>query len=388
MSSHIASARLADTDADYERLGILRGQPQPHEDGIRTDGDKGSFEWWYTDAEFDDHTQVVLIFYTKNYFDVPGPARPTADIVVTYPDGSKKRGAVQLPEGTKITAATDHCDVTIGNCAIRRDDDGTYVLDYQDERITYHAVMTSTLPMFRPSTGHWFFGDEDENVLGWLAAQPATTVKATLTVDGETKELTGAGYHDHNWGNVAMNDIMNHWYWARATVGDYHTICVDIIAEKKYGYKRLPAFMLAKGEAIISDDQSLTQVSREDTVLHPTTGKFMDNHLIFRQPLSPEESYTVEWIRKRDLGTDNLLDTLSAPVKLMAKLAGANPTYTRIIGDVKLTHTVGDHSEVVEQGGLWEQMFFGNNKTAIIDGKEVESLHQLKQDTKEHEEAR
>ena len=72
-------ARLACDDGDYRRFGIEKGNPQPYEDGIRTSGGRGTFEWWYTDATFDDGTTVVLIFFTKNYFDVHGLRRRTHD---------------------------------------------------------------------------------------------------------------------------------------------------------------------------------------------------------------------------------------------------------------------------------------------------------------------
>ncbi len=61
-------ARLADKDADYKRFGIAK-KPSFKEDGMRTHGGKGTFEWWYTDVTFEDGTAVVVIFFTKNYFD-------------------------------------------------------------------------------------------------------------------------------------------------------------------------------------------------------------------------------------------------------------------------------------------------------------------------------
>ena len=46
-------ARLCTTDTDYKRFGIAKGNPQPFEDDMRSPGGKGSFEWWYTDANYD-----------------------------------------------------------------------------------------------------------------------------------------------------------------------------------------------------------------------------------------------------------------------------------------------------------------------------------------------
>lgn len=40
------------SDDDYQKLGLSRSQVEPWEDGIRTTGGKGSYEWWYFDSTF------------------------------------------------------------------------------------------------------------------------------------------------------------------------------------------------------------------------------------------------------------------------------------------------------------------------------------------------
>ena len=76
-------ARLADKEADYKRYGITK-KPSYKEDGMRTNGGKGTFEWWYTDVTFKDGTAVVVIFFTKNYFDTRAPhgPRPTSRLSI------------------------------------------------------------------------------------------------------------------------------------------------------------------------------------------------------------------------------------------------------------------------------------------------------------------
>ena len=38
-------------------------------------------------------------------------------------------------------------------------------------------------------------------------------VDASLTMDGTTRTLSGGhGYHDHNWDNVSLEYVFNHWY--------------------------------------------------------------------------------------------------------------------------------------------------------------------------------
>lgn len=40
----------------------------------------------------------------------------------------------------------------------------------------------------------------------------------TITINGETVEVKGSGYHDHNWGNAPMDHILDNWLWGRAQV--------------------------------------------------------------------------------------------------------------------------------------------------------------------------
>lgn len=365
MSKRAEQVRLANRLEDFERLHIEKGAPSPKEDGMRSSGMAGTYEWWYNDAEFDDGSKIVTVFYTKDYFDVPGPARPTVDIDIRFPDGSKMSKNFQLPAGETLNASREQCNVTIGKSYLRYEGN-YYILHFETEDLVYHALMISSIPMWRPGTGHWLYGDDEAHYFAWFVAQPSSVIEATLTINGETTLLSGTGYHDHNWGNMPMDKLMNHWYWGRAKIDNFDVIACDIIAEEKYGYQRLPVFMLAKAGQIITDDQSLTQISRRITLPHPITHKFMDNHLIYSQPISDSESYKVEFIREGDTISFSLLTLVSKLKRSLGRLLGMNPTYTRVFGKVRLTHFLNDEKTVWQQEGLWEQMFFGSNKHATI----------------------
>lgn len=360
----IAPAFLASSPEHYSALGIVKDAPAIWEDGIRTDGQEGSYEWWYVDTEFDDGTTVVVVFFTKNGFDVAGPARPTATLQATFADGSTMLREI-YEEGKVIDAASDKADVRVQDAYLRYVD-GNYELKFVHEDITYEAFMTSQQPMYRPETGYMYFGAEQEHFFAWFVAQPSADVVATLTRDGVSQELHGHGYHDHNWGNIAMNELINHWYWGRVSIGGYTIITSDIIAEAGYGYTRIPLMFIANDGGIIQHDLRQIQVERADTVQHPETQKFIDNHLTFRQVDENGVKYTVEYFRQEDIAVNSLLRNLPPFTQFMARLVGANPTYIRSLGTVKLTVEDGDTVQVFESEGLWEQMAFGSNREAII----------------------
>lgn len=358
-------ALLDDSLSKYEKLGIKEKSTQIWEDGIRTDGKAGTYEWWYTDMELNDGITIVVVFYTKDHFDLKGPPRPTAELTLTYPDGTKITQTVSEPKGTVINSSKDKADVKISDCYLKYVE-GNYELYFNDGTIEFSAFMESALPMWRPDTGHWYFGDKQEDFFAWIVAQPSSNITATLIMDGVTTELNGTGYHDHNWGNVPMNEVINHWYWGRAKVGEYNIIASDIITEKKTGFTRLPVIMIAKNGVILEDNQKLTTVIRKDTIEHPITGKFYDNSITWVQKSNDGAVYKVEMIRHRDIVSASLLEVVSPLKRTIAKMIGMNPTYTRSLGEVILTIEKDGKSQQLKQEGLWEQMFFGKNKDAYI----------------------
>jgi hypothetical protein len=75
MTTATPLAVTASSDADYERLGLARGDIKPWEDAARTDDRPGTYEWWYFDAHLDDGSTLVVVFMDKN---LSTPQRPIA----------------------------------------------------------------------------------------------------------------------------------------------------------------------------------------------------------------------------------------------------------------------------------------------------------------------
>lgn len=359
-------AFLAKEQKHYDRLGIAH-QTAIWEDGLRSIGKENTYEWWYTDSEYEDGTKIVVIFYTKKYFDVKGPAHPTASIEITYPDGKYVAREVLEEQGKLINASKEKCDVRISNSFIRYEN-GNYHIRFQDDVVTFEGVMKPRINMWRPATGHMYFGKNEENLFAWFVAVPSADVNATLAIGNKTTIMKGQGYHDHNWGNIRMENIFNHWYWSRVAFDDYTVIACDLISEKKFGYTRIPLIMIARGDKIITDDEETLQIIRENTIEHPTTKKFIDHTLTFIQKTKEGANYRLKLDQKTDLRVVNLLDYSGlSPFKIrLAKIIGANPTYIRMAGNATLEIEKDGAKETKAVKAIWEQMFFGKNTEAII----------------------
>lgn len=353
-------AVLAARPEDYKRLGIKPGTPEVWEDGLRTDGKKGSFEWWYFDVKLDDGSSLVITFFT-------GPMtskntdgfEPHAKIELTRPDGTEYESRVDV-EYTDGCFSKKRCNVHIGECYICGDLKN-YEIYYKDDNIEAKVDLRGTVPAWRPHTGHIFFGEND--FFAWIPAVPEGKVEAVITVDGNEEHLTGTGYHDHNWGNVPMMNLMHHWYWGRAKIGDYQVISSYIYGAKKYGYEEFPVFMLAKGEELIANqpDEYLT-FTCTDPIYTEKTNKHVHNKLVYDFN-DGKQHYRITYKRENDLTQDYMMAKMSLLMRLGGKLMGLDASYNRIEGLATLERFEDDRLvEIVSAPAIWELMYFGKDR--------------------------
>jgi hypothetical protein len=218
----------------YERLGLVPGVIQPWEDGLRTAAADGTFEWWYFDAHLDDGSTVTVEFHTKPpYVSPKAPLTPFVLMTVTKPDGTRT-DLTHIADPAQFAAATECCDVTIGRNTFRADGGG-YVIHVEFDDVVADFTLRPEIPAWRPETGHVFFGEREEHYIAWLPVAARGAVDAVITIDGRIEELSGTGYHDHNWGNIAPRKILDHWYWGRARVGDYTVVSLMFVSHNVYG---------------------------------------------------------------------------------------------------------------------------------------------------------
>ncbi|KAJ3319265.1 hypothetical protein HDU93_003720, partial [Gonapodya sp. JEL0774] len=199
---------VLDSDLDYLLLGLKKGVYEKWEDGRRTPIEYGAnstnFEWWYFDGVADDGTTIVYALYTAWPY---GTNKPFVSITITDPAGQTTGWLQQFPFssgswGTSFAnaqVATNYFKSTGGL--------DTYKLFVDPATMAGFGInltLKANLPSWRPATGYMGL------VVGgptfsWFVAVPEGDVTGTYTLPGGvTKNFTGTGYHDHNWGNVNM----------------------------------------------------------------------------------------------------------------------------------------------------------------------------------------
>jgi hypothetical protein len=353
-------ARLADRDEDYARLGLQRGHVALWEDGLRTSGGPGSYEWWYFDSHLEDGTSLVVTFYTKWILQPKGPEAPMIIVNLDRPGKPTQQITVHAtPE--QFSASTERCDVRIKDCYFRGDLH-TYQIKVADEDLTIEAELIGQVPSWRPATGHTYFGAQDEHLFAWMPAVPQGSVTVTLTEKGSAPQtLRGIGYHDHNWGDVVMSKLLNHWYWGRAQAGPYSVIAAYLYATKEYGRAELPQILIAKDGQVVADRASQVRLVLEDVATDAKSQKPVANRVIYDYTQDERVHYRVIFQRSQTILDYPLADTVTGFKHVLARIARVDGAYLRFSGSVTVERY--DGGQLVEQAsdpGIWELMYLGH----------------------------
>jgi hypothetical protein len=209
------------------------------------------------------------------------------------------------------------------------------------------------------------YGAKRDLEFGWLPAVPQGAVTATYRIGGETHSTTGVGYHDHNWGNVGLMEIINDWYWARGQAGPYSVIASYITGHKRYDYAPVTVFMLAKDGKVVADDGTRTRFETDDSFVDTLTGKPVANVTRYRYD-GDGEAYVVTFTRHGDLTRTKLIDSIHGFKKLAAELVRFDGAYLRFTGEVRVERIVDNR--VVEEHrdeAIWELMYFGHARGRV-----------------------
>jgi hypothetical protein len=274
------------------------------------------------------------------------PLTPFVLVTLTRPDG-QRRDWTHLARPDEFAAAEHTCDVTIGENTFRRVAEG-YQIRVQIDDLSATFTLRAEVPPWRPETGHAFFGEREEHYIAWLPVVARGAVEAVLSLGGGVERLTGTGYHDHNWGNVAPRKVLDHWYWGRARIGDYTAVTLMFVAHATYGKAVLPAVMIAEHGDIVASAVGRRRVAfaGTDVVPHGETGVPVQRCLEYRVH-EADSSFTVTFVHERDVST---LDF------------GAAGAYLRFMGDVAIEHRRGAETTTASGRTLWELLYFGDRR--------------------------
>jgi len=343
--------RLGSTQADLDHEG-LRPTVQPWEDGRRTGWRRDEFEWWYFDAHFEDGSMAVgtyALTWKENDFVF------MVRMAITGADGTTHKKVVELRK--------EQCHFLRGECSAvmgphRLEGDGTRYRIVADPSaaggLGWDLTLERRVAPYRPASGVIYGG---RNYFAWVNAVPDGAIAGTLTYGGRTVTVRGTGYHDHNWGDTAMNQVMSGWVWGRVRVGDYAVVAANVVGQRRFGDPPVPLMLVTHPDGVVVDAFGAdVTVEQRDVHRHPDPENKEDDLPRTVRYTAREGNLTAS-LEFRAGKLVESLDLVHAsevgahPWQMaLADVAGLTPWYTRVLAEC--TFTLGNEAPVTATGTL------------------------------------
>ena len=368
----MTKVRLMNQPKDYEKMGTKPNQIEVWEDGRRDNDQAGHYEWWYFDFILDDGSKAVIHFNTKDNETIKKEGTiPSVVLKITAPDGTEYKDNVVLT-AEQASFGQGKCDVRFGPHSLNGDLQ-TYRIHVeptegkngrdgasgsgQASSVGADLTLVSTSKPWRPGAGAFEF--EGGGYFTWLCAVPRGKVSGKLYYADKEHAVTGAGYHDYQWGNVEHNKTWDHWIWARQDFGDYALLVFDIGTQKKFDYERLPMmFLQDKDGRFLMQDLTIPDCQFLEEYQEELSGKLYPKKIRYRfHDGDRHADYTIELLE--ELETREPTKQLAKPLQLLLKLKGLHPSTSRNYAKGSLSYY--DGKELTQREGhlIYEFVYMG-----------------------------
>ncbi|MCA2207941.1 lipocalin-like domain-containing protein [Nocardia rosealba] len=314
---------------------------EPRHNAFHPASSRLAFEHWYFDAHLDTGHVVIGFLIKRRPEDLP-LSRPWVEMIIYAPDGTRRQVSRRYPPSA-ASFSPDACDVRIGANTARTEphDNGlpTHHLRMAEDGLVFDLRFHNEVPGWMPGKGETRFGGKDS--FGWMVAAPRARVTGAIELDGVRHEVTGRGYHDHNWGVGDMKKIIERWHWGRLYVEDYSLLFASVLTQQRKGGHEINPLMLANhADTVLSTGE--TVLTEGPARFDATAGRTYPEWVELRVPGRLELRLDVT----RVIHAHDLLDDLpvvrSRLVKPLVHRLVGHPGYFRFESTFELSVHTGD----------------------------------------------
>lgn len=318
----------------------------PIDDGLHMDmGKKGMYEWWYFDAHLDSGHTLVVFFHASN----PNPGwqgKTGMEIVLLRPDGIRVQKFIPYNK-SDFVAARDKPEVTIGKNTLRveqRDGElSVYEIDVKEKGLGCHLKYRAEVNGWKPGTGLSYFGSL--GFFGWVIPFARASVEGTITDGDKTIQVSGIGYHDHNWLNFPFQTIIQYWMWGRIYSENFTAAYAYIQCNEKVDGHTVKVLMLADGKEVILSTGEF-DFFKADFEYNPKAKYQFPGKITISAP--PALTATLKM--KKVLEAQDMLENVSPVLRFLAKnILRIKPGYFRLVSGCEL-EVMRDGKSVKETG--------------------------------------
>lgn len=260
----------------FKTLGMNMDRIEDWEDGLRVKNltHPGAFEWWYIDIHSDEG--FVLVTSLHYNIDSNGKQIPFININLSK-DGKVLCDLSNYHADKNADFALGNANVVIGKSFLKSIDGlnkyHIYIDPEENKGYGLDIILERQVPSYRPSSGISGYA-ENGPLFGWICAIPGGHATGKVMFDGQTAPIIGSGYHDHNWGECAINELVDNWFWTRGEVNGITIVASSTRFLPELGGGETVSVYMIKDSKLIFDaiDEEVTALSGL-MVNHPNTNK-------------------------------------------------------------------------------------------------------------------
>ena len=208
-----------------------------------------------------------------------------------------------------------------------------YEIKVEEEGLGCHLEYTAEVNGWKPGTGFSHFGDM--GYFAWVVPFARASVKGTVTVGEETFQVTGIGYHDHNWLNFQFQRIIDYWMWGRVYSRNHTLANAYIQCNEKVDNHTVKVLMLADGREVIYSTGEFDFV-KENFEYNSRAKHHFPREVRIGAPGEYEATLNVAKV----LEAQDLLENYNPLLRFAAKnILRLKPGYFRLLSDFELSVT-------------------------------------------------
>ena len=232
------------------------------DDAYHGSNKKYAVEWWYFDTSLNQRFTLQFGIYIYTVFNTG---------FTTIQCNIYDQGKLIISDGSVYSLSqvsfSQHSpfikinDKTVMNGRETMDNLSMYQISYSNDHYSFYLNLQGMTDGWKGTTSA---GD-------WAVSLPKALVTGSLFIQNTSYDVSGIGYHDHNW-NVTLSAGLNFgWLWGK-TLTKHHVLTWATIFET--WYKRNPLLVINK------DNNGFFDIPAEQIDFSVTKIKFQDGMLI------------------------------------------------------------------------------------------------------------
>jgi hypothetical protein len=157
-------------------------------------------------------------------------------------------------------------------------------------------------------------------------------VTGTITDGDQTIQVSGIGYHDHNWLDFAFPTIIKYWMWGRIYSENFTTAFAYIQCNQKVDNHMVKVLMLAEGQEVILSTGEF-EFTQDDFEYNPKAGYVFPRQITISAPDVLKATLKVNRILEAQDMLENFNPLLGFAAKYILRI---HPGYFRLNSEAEL----------------------------------------------------